>query len=86
MACAYSLLSFLDFQVLEVTRMAYALPRSIQFFHRENWDSSVDSICGLCYLTVGLAENEADLREEEQGHCCTGEQSNVLPFVDKRRL
>jgi hypothetical protein len=63
--------------------MACAFP---QFFHQENWDSSLYSICRLCYLTVGHAENEEDLLEEEQGHSCTEEQSNLLPFVDKRRV
>ncbi len=65
--------------------MAFALPHSTQFFHRENWDSSLDSICGICYLTVGHAENEEDPREEEKGHRCVEEQSNVLPFIERRR-
>jgi hypothetical protein len=46
--------------------MANALFHSAQFFHRENWDSSLYSICRICYLTVGHGESEEDLREEEK--------------------
>jgi hypothetical protein len=55
--------------------MARVLPHSIHFFHRENWDSSLDSICGICYLTVGRAENEEDLQEQEQSHRCAGSKT-----------
>jgi hypothetical protein len=65
--------------------MARALPLITQFFHRENWDSSLDSICGICYLVVGHAENEEDLRGDEEAHHCTERLSNVLPFVKRRQ-
>ena len=41
-----------------------------KFAHRENYDSSFDSICLSCYLTIATAENEAMLSDMERSHSC----------------
>ena len=43
-------------------------PRSIrfsQFFHRRNADATIDSICGVCFLTVASAMNEEEVRAQK---------------------
>ena len=41
-----------------------------QFFYRENGDNTIDSICGLCFLTVATAESKEDLHAREAAHEC----------------
>jgi hypothetical protein len=38
--------------------------------HRENPDGSFDSICHLCWRTVGSSKREEDLAALEQQHVC----------------
>lgn len=40
------------------------------FTHRFNRDSTVDSICHVCFRTVCTATREADLEAVEQRHVC----------------
>jgi hypothetical protein len=64
--------------------MARAKVHYSQFFHRKNPDSSLESICGFCYFTVGHA-NEQDLPEQEKRHHCLEKRSNLMPFVESRQ-
>lgn len=38
--------------------------------HRLNADGSFDTICHLCFRTLGKAEKEEDLAALEQAHVC----------------
>jgi hypothetical protein len=42
----------------------------VPFIHRKNPNSTHDSICMTCFLTVATADNEADLKNEERAHNC----------------
>ena len=44
-----------------------------QFFRRVNRDTTIDSICGKCYLTAATAKNESDLCKMESLHVCYAE-------------
>ena len=44
---------------------------SDEFAHRQNADSTFDSICLSCYLTVSSAPNESALVDGEAEHSCT---------------
>jgi hypothetical protein len=41
--------------------MATSSIRPIKFTHRENADTTIESICGSCFLVVARAFEEADL-------------------------
>lgn len=45
---------------------------SARFPHRENDDGSFDSICPVCFRTIGRAQSEADLAQAEREHVCSG--------------
>ena len=38
--------------------------------HRLNRDGTIDSICPVCFLTIGTSLWEADLETLEAEHCC----------------
>ena len=40
------------------------------FVRRQNPDSTVDSICTLCYQTVAKVRHECDLISAEENHVC----------------
>jgi hypothetical protein len=42
------------------------------FPHRRNRDGSFDSICGICFATVGSAATERELEPMEMKHVCQG--------------
>jgi len=44
--------------------------RQIKFPHRQNRDSSYDSICPVCFFTVANACQEDDLVRPETWHLC----------------
>ena len=44
--------------------------RPIRFTHRENADTTIDSICGSCFLVVARAFEESDLEPLERRHEC----------------
>ena len=41
-----------------------------QFFYRVNPDSTIDAICGYCFLTVATANTRTELRLFESAHHC----------------
>ena len=41
-----------------------------QFFYRVNPDSTIDAICGYCFLTVATANTRTELRLFESAHQC----------------
>lgn len=41
-----------------------------QFPHRKNLDGSYDSICRLCFKTVGTHKFEQQLTQQEKSHIC----------------
>jgi len=41
-----------------------------QFFYRVNTDSTIDAICGYCFLTVATANTRTELRLLESAHHC----------------
>ena len=57
------------------------------FTHRFNHkESTVDSICHVCFRTVGTATREADLEPLEQRHACSPDDElgfNVLSEARK---
>jgi hypothetical protein len=55
-----------------------------QFFRRHNPNTTIDSICTVCYLTVATADNERELHAKEVGHRCSERVTDLLPRVDKR--
>jgi hypothetical protein len=59
--------------------------RFAQFFHRRNKDASFDSICGLCFLTVALAEAEPELHLRELAHQCEKRQIHLVKPRPKAR-
>lgn len=63
-----------------------------EYTHRENSDSSFDSICMTCYRTIGNAPTEDELADLEKTHICSVEsvlassayvKSHSKPFVIK---
>jgi hypothetical protein len=53
-----------------VTSGAKTMIPAVPFIHRKNPDSTHDSICTSCFLTVARGQQEADLLEGEQSHDC----------------
>ena len=51
--------------------------RYSQFFHRRNADATIDSICGVCFLTVASAMNEEEVRAQEAYHRCPDRKSGI---------
>ena len=41
-----------------------------RFAHRRNADTTTDSICSVCFLTVGSASAEGNLKWLESTHPC----------------
>jgi hypothetical protein len=41
-----------------------------KFARRRNRDSSIDSICTLCFQTIASADREEDLVHREEVHIC----------------
>ena len=57
------------------------------FPHRRNQDGSFDSICTVCFNTVGTADLEEKLQLLESAHVCHGCQLGlVVHFEDKSPL
>lgn len=54
-----------------------------QFVRRYNPNSTIDSICTGCYLTVATADTEKDLGPKEPDHRCSETVGDLLPCVDK---
>jgi hypothetical protein len=54
----------------------------IPFPHRINPDGTIDSICPLCYVTVGTSSHVADLERMEAAHFCEGGR---LRYYEARR-
>jgi hypothetical protein len=49
------------------------MPDGIPLFpRRQNRDGSFDSICRLCFATVGNGKTEEELEEVEKKHVCHG--------------
>jgi hypothetical protein len=46
------------------------VPYIPNFVHRENADSTFDSFCRSCFVTVAKSRLEADLRGKERDHIC----------------
>ncbi len=59
---------------MATTRGSYS-----QFFYRRNVDSTIDAICGFCFLTVASAASETDLHARESIHQCNQEDILVDP-------
>jgi hypothetical protein len=55
--------------------------RYSQFFHRRNADATIDSICGVCFLTVSSAVNEEEVRAQEAYHRCPDRKSVGLALA-----
>jgi len=43
---------------------------NFEFPHRMNEDGTIDSICPLCFVTIGCSTWEADLDRMEAAHIC----------------
>ena len=58
-------------------------PRAEEFHHRDNGNGTVDSICLICFRTVGQAESELRLSEFESRHVCEDsvQQSSVFDMA-----
>jgi len=52
--------------------------RQIDYPHRTNKDGTIDSICPLCFMTVGTSTWESDLARMEAVHVCKGERLKYL--------
>jgi hypothetical protein len=48
-----------------------------QFFYRVNPDSTIDAICGYCFLTVATANTRTELRLLESDHHCGNSLSTL---------
>lgn len=46
------------------------ITRKTLYTHRRNYDGSFDSICRICFATVGHVRNETTLVEYEKIHSC----------------
>jgi hypothetical protein len=55
---------------------------TLEYPRRTNLDGTIDSICPLCYLTVGTASSKADLERVEAEHVC--EPSRLAYFEEGR--
>lgn len=42
------------------------------FPHKQNPDSTFDSICTKCFTTLATSSKEADLKAAEDAHVCPG--------------
>jgi hypothetical protein len=42
----------------------------VSFARRQNHDSSIDSICTMCYQTIASADNMSGLAAAERIHSC----------------
>jgi hypothetical protein len=42
-----------------------------KFFHRKNRDSTIDSICTQCFMTIATGNSHDDLIGAEVAHDCT---------------
>lgn len=65
---------------------------SSRYPHRLNKDGSCDSICAVCFATVGSARNEAELARLEDDHVCSlfnlydlGKYQPEFESIDSRR-
>ena len=47
---------------------------SMPFPHRVNGDGTVDSICDVCFATVGTSRSEEDLASFEASHLCEADR------------
>jgi hypothetical protein len=53
------------------------------FPHRRNLNGSFDSICSVCFKTVGTTDSEAKLHLMESTHVCPGSRpSHLVRFED----
>lgn len=53
------------------------MPDRISLFpHRQNRDGTYDSICRLCFATVGNGKTEEELEEVEKKHVC----ERIIPY------
>jgi hypothetical protein len=50
------------------------------FIHRKESDGSVESICPVCFETVGRQEREEDLARAEHGHACDPDGLRKLAY------
>jgi len=50
------------------------------FIHRMDPDGSVESICPVCFETVGLYEREEDLERAENAHMCDPDSLGTLAY------
>lgn len=57
---------------------------SPEFPHRMNKNGTIDSICPLCFTTVGCSTWEADLDRIEAAHVC--EPARLRLFTEHRRI
>jgi hypothetical protein len=49
-----------------------ANPARPVFPHRQNSDTTFDSICTNCFATIATSREEADLKTAEDAHICPG--------------
>jgi hypothetical protein len=42
-----------------------------RFPHGYNRDGSYDSICGVCFITIGRVKDAHELAQSEAGHVCS---------------
>jgi hypothetical protein len=52
------------------------------FPHRINRDGTIDSICSLCYETIGTSTTETDLERMEAAHAC---EPGRLHYYEEQR-
>jgi hypothetical protein len=53
--------------------------------HRQNHETSFDSICTTCYQTVGKRKTEAGLEQDKKVHACNGRPlRGIAPLVFSR--
>jgi hypothetical protein len=53
--------------------------------HRQNTETSFDSVCTTCYQTVGKRQTEAELEQDEKVHACNGRPLRGLaPLIFSR--
>ena len=57
---------------------------SLELPHRMNPDGTIDSICPLCYATVGKDRSESQLERMEADHICDPDE--LAHFEECRRL
>jgi len=54
------------------------------FHHKRRLDSICESICPVCFNTVGSKANEDDLVEPENAHVCLGLDLSELRPKDEK--